>query len=760
MSTNLEGIVARIRDVRARKRPETEQKLRKTEALLAALRDTREKASAVAARHPELAAALQGVSFNGAENRLVEARTLCETALTRLRRESINIAVAGKARQGKSQILQKLTGLGDLQIPTGDGGFCTASRSIIHNGDTPSATVHYLTEVEMLNRKVYPSFAPVGTEWGVGLDWRPATLSAFIDADLPTSQEVKARGATSTAMDYWTKVLALQGDLRDGRLRSLLGTPPERLTDMNAIRDYLVKDGGQTTYQTVDYVEIVTPFPDELPMGMTVYDIPGLDDPTPGIRETMLKSVSEDADIVFFIRLPASTGDAWFGVDETALDLLRGIYPTDEVDINDWVQVVLNHWPEKDNLKNAESLKAAAKEKWGLEAVICNCGSEEEVRQMVDDNIEALVKQAGRLDDLRIRQADEAFAAALKATRALLEALRNATGDVLAQESGFDIRLRFKRFMRDLRVPFREKRDPEFRDEVQDEIRNILSRHFEMLERRLNELYEANDQADAFPDELPVFSRERLSDEFGGGEGSDMAVDIAVRNQGAAVLKLIRERLTECCREMVERYYECVLETGFKPNAALNRISSVDGENASARARLERFREAIGDTGPYPSLETALEDLLRFELTFDATILPVVYAIPDFDDFNPDRKGADELNDVKRYLREQLGTAKERADALFDWLRQKSEGIVAEIASDSESSPLERIAGHVGNMMGANYDAFVFRLIWGDTCWAEWERFADRHKSVFWKDEFDEAMANSQLAKDWGAALAGLAAAL
>ena len=70
MSKNLDGIVARIRDVRAQKRPEIEKNLQKIDALLAAIRDTCGKASAVADRYSGLKTALQSVSFTDAENRL------------------------------------------------------------------------------------------------------------------------------------------------------------------------------------------------------------------------------------------------------------------------------------------------------------------------------------------------------------------------------------------------------------------------------------------------------------------------------------------------------------------------------------------------------------------------------------------------------------------------------------------------------------------------------------------------------------------
>ena len=185
MGKNLDGIVTAIRDKRTQKRPEVEKNLQKIDMLLAALRDTRGRASAVAARYPDLATALQGVSFNDAENNLLEARAACEAALTRLRRDSINIGVAGLSGQGKSQILRMLTGLGDSQIPTGGGSACTAVQSIVHNSREQKAVVHFLTPTGLLEKKVYPSFAEKGSSpFALGIGPRPGTLNQFLGMDL------------------------------------------------------------------------------------------------------------------------------------------------------------------------------------------------------------------------------------------------------------------------------------------------------------------------------------------------------------------------------------------------------------------------------------------------------------------------------------------------------------------------------------------------------------------------------------------------
>ena len=761
MSKNLEGIVASIRDIRAKKRPEVEANLQKIDNLLNALRATRSRADSVAAQYPELKEALRGISFNEAENLLGKARTACEVALVRLRRDSINIGVAGKARQGKSQILQMLTGLGDKQIPTGDGDFCTATLNVVRNGDTKAATVFYLTETNVLTQMVYPSFAPVGTEWGVGLKTPPGSLSTFLSDTYPTSDQVKKDGALSTAQANWIKVLDLQTDLKNDALRAHLGKAPEQISDMDSIRDFLVKDGGQKIYQTVDHVEIVTPFPDNLPTGMTVYDIPGLEDPTAGIKERMLKTVANDADIVFFLRLPASSGDGWGESDGKAFDMLRKVFPTDEVDINDWVQVILNHWPAKGNTKNAEKMRVSAKEKYGIEAVICDCGKQDEVREMVDANIDALVSQAGRIDDLRIRQADEAFRVALAEANALYNALRNASGDVVAQESGFNFERHLLTFMAELRGPLKKDMSPAFREMV----REVLARHFKKAETRLENLYAENADVKDFPPELPVFSKVRIKNEFDAGYGPAGVIEKTVRNQREAVLKLLRDQLTECCGELVARYYDCIVETGFNPNPSLNRVSSVSNGDGSSKERLDRFLSAIRTNGSYDSIESAIEGLLRFRLSFDETVLPAIYGIPDLDDFNPELprevkdEGSHELDDIKTYIGG-LHDSEKQTEAFFNWLRLKSESILSCVTSGSDSSPLAIVSEHVANTMRANFDAFVFRFIWGDTTENEWRRFADHNKAVFWKEEFDKAAANSKLAQEWQAALSSLAAAL
>ena len=761
MSKNLDGIVAAIRDKRAQKRPEVETNLNKIDALLAALRDTRARASTVAARYPDLSMALQGVSFNDAENNLLKARAACEAALTRLRRESINIGVAGKARQGKSQILQMLTGLGDKQIPTGNGGFCTASRSIVHNRDGKSATIHYLTESALLTQKIYPSYAPKGSsDVALGLSPRPVSVAAFISNELPTVPDTESE----EALINWEKVCKLQSDLRaNPALVGRLGAAPEPVP-LDSVRDYLVKDKGETNYQVVDYVEIVTPFDTDLPKGMTVYDLPGLEDPSPGIRETMLKCVSEDADIVFLLRMPKNTGDDWDKADLRTMTELKEIYPNGEVLPKDWIQLVLNldKRPDSHNENNVNRMAEKAPRRFS--PVICDCGSKDAVREMVDANIDSLVSQAGRIDDLRIRQAGEAFATAQNEVRSLYERLHGQTGNMLASQPALQKLLKgWKRdFMGNLRDPFGTDKTASFKTSVQ----TVLEAAFADAEQALEKLYDDCDDDAEFPPDFPAFSKKRLLGEFKQSHGPEEVENLAVRNQREAVLSLLRSKLSKCCDDLIGSYFDCVVETAIDPNPPLCQIAPPCSDGTeSSRQRLERLLAELrqSECGPYSVLDPAVSDLLKFTLSFDTSILPAIVGIKDLDDFDPTIHGGDldvNLKSWNKSLGEEPADKVQKADATFNWLKMKSESILSKVTSGSDSSPLTSITEHVVNTMKANFKTFEFRLIWGDGCEDDWNRFIEENKHRLWPAEFEAAMANSQVAKDWSAALESLRVAL
>ena len=80
-----------------------------------------------------------------------------ENLKTKLSRETLNIGVVGRMRQGKSQLLQSLTGLTDAEIPTSAEGVCTRILSkVFHqpNGSRNEVEFHSPNSAILIMRMI------------------------------------------------------------------------------------------------------------------------------------------------------------------------------------------------------------------------------------------------------------------------------------------------------------------------------------------------------------------------------------------------------------------------------------------------------------------------------------------------------------------------------------------------------------------------------------------------------------------------------
>lgn len=757
MSTNLDKLVEGIRSKRSEKLPQAKARLEKLKAAKKAVLTTRTRAAAVAANNPDLQAKLNGVRYEAVLQLLDVAISTTQQAFDRLDRPSIHIGVAGKSRQGKSQILQMLTGLADQQIPTGDGMPCTAARSIIHNVSMTAAKVHYLTKDGILEKKVYPSYAPKGTsKFALGFPTpRPASLEVFLSMSLPTVDT--SDGTSTSAETNWKKVENLQKDLRaHPELVSKLGAAAEDI-DITHVRDYIVKDNGEVLHNVVDRIEMWTPFDIGLPEGLTVYDLPGLGDPTPGIREDMLKSLKKEADVVLFMRkaVPDGEGEYWHHEDDDAFDDMKSIYSVEDVKPAEWIQLVLNLDSRNGhvNARNTENLrKTVAK---GFVPVVCDCGSKDAVRAMINENFERLVGNVARIDDLRIRQADVDYSAAMDEVRAVYRRLREASADIVAQQSGFDFKRHFKEFKSDLRDPLK-KELKDLSPELMTSITEILKANFDAVANRMAELYDAYDAKDKFPEEFPIFTKKYLAVCFGESNAPTDPVGISVRTQREALFKLYRSILEGCCERLDAVYFENVVAKVFENKAVCMVTRDSISADASPREKIDAFAKLLNADGRLPTLASAVSGLQSFGLKFESAVLPALYGIPAFSDFNPESHSP-ELDDVSNNICE-ASTKEDRAEILYAWQRYRCEAILSSATSGTEKSPLTIVSNYVSNIMQANFSSFIFSFIWGDDCEDEWERLTRSNQSIFWKEEFETAERNSAITRDWNAALSELRA--
>ncbi len=275
---------------------------------------------------------------------------------TRLRRDHLVVGVVGRARQGKSRLLQSITGLGPDVIPDGDRTHCTGVRSTLAHraGVEPHAEVFLHTERSFLDEVVAPYHAEL-PELG------PAPRS--LDAWTRPAEKERLVGSRGAKIQHLQRAFDLLP-----RYRALLGAPSPRKVPLPEVRRWVAQtsENGDVVFaehMAVREVVVTCSFPHPELARLSVVDMPGLGDTGVGDEARLLHTLGHAVDAVLFVRLPKALGDHWADVDLSLYDLARRALP--ELPIERWSAFVLNRTAlgsgHGDNLKNCEDLARGAK---------------------------------------------------------------------------------------------------------------------------------------------------------------------------------------------------------------------------------------------------------------------------------------------------------------------------------------------------------------------------------------------------------------
>ena len=259
--------------------------------------------------------------IDGVELERVAAEALAALAVTRARvsRHTVNIGVSGRARNGKSTLLQSLSGLDDDQIPTGRGQPVTAVRSRIFHSDTARGarlTMH--SAVSFCTEVVGPYFQVLG------LAREPRSIAEFSGFDLPAA----VRDLSPEHVDRLRPVL-----VRLQEMQSSLSTYQHLLTgevhevDLAELRVWVAYPApGQgepdRRYLAVRDAVVTTAFPISEVGELGLLDLPGLGEMVPKAEEHHLAGLENDVDFVIVVKRPTDTNAMWSTEDQGSLDLI------------------------------------------------------------------------------------------------------------------------------------------------------------------------------------------------------------------------------------------------------------------------------------------------------------------------------------------------------------------------------------------------------------------------------------------------------
>lgn len=340
----------------------------------------------------------------------------------RFSKDGIRIGVLGLARQGKSTILQSLSGLDSRLIPKDNGLHCTAATSFITSSqqDRITAIVKFHSRDTFFSNTILPYFKELN------LSPVPKNLAEFEVSPLPplhlndsaaTAQYKKLNEYHHHAAEY-----------------SYLLTGITKQIGIEEISEYVVHhDANQILvykHLAVEHVEISCPFPHAKAEKLTLIDMPGIGDVSIINESKRLKKLVAMVDFLLFVRKPDPLGDSWSPVDLYLYNACnKAITDLDipNLNIQDNSFLVLNHvkiTPTADNLGNCNAMQAAI-ESHGmkfLETAILDCTDQRTVSNKVFGEVSSFINKINDLDDQIIARSRENISAILKRIKQMVNA--------------------------------------------------------------------------------------------------------------------------------------------------------------------------------------------------------------------------------------------------------------------------------------------------------------------------------------------------
>lgn len=362
---------------------------------------------------------------------------------TRFSRDTINIGVVGRARMGKSRLLQSLSGLSTAEIPDGNRLHCTGVRSTIYHNPYVETygEVFFHTEQTFLDEVIAPYYKELE------LGSCPLSIEEFAGNPLPDFSDLSKGYADPRAKYEHLKKYHSSFD----KYRQLLLTSSPLRISKEQIREYVSQhtpDGNKLyNYLAVREVKITCKFPNTSAGKIALVDMPGLGDTGIGDEDRLIKILGQDIDMVLFVRMPKSTGDYFADVDVRLYDTARTSLSRLPIDL--WSFMLLNRTSKQsengDNYNNCRDLADTIGEKHikVLRTIIADCSDMDSVNNdILDKVLDYLVENITELDNKYASSCQDS----LKQLQNLINAEVDKCGKVFEKVKGKDNEARlFKR---------------------------------------------------------------------------------------------------------------------------------------------------------------------------------------------------------------------------------------------------------------------------------------------------------------------------
>lgn len=560
---------------------------------------------------------VESASAEEALKKVAEAMKALSELHIRFDRETINISVVGRAGQGKSRLLQSISGVDNAIIPADSGGDCTGAKSVICNAAGKlHAVIHFYTPIELLEQ-VQKYLDALGFERTLG------SVSQIEHIDLGRFNEEKL---TNRQQSYFER-LSMYVEHYEEYIDFLNTTKDVDKPDdiRKYVAQYLLDGTKVYNFLAVKEVKIFTPFNYADAGKIMLVDTIGLGDTAIGLREKMIDTMVNDSDAAIMLRRPDKERDGIRDEDNELYDLINERMKGR--DLEKWLFYVLNIYG--DNAKTGKNLYEQLMRKFGksLKAAFIkciDCADQTAVeKDLIVPMLELLSKNLSEVDNCLIVSANmvlekchEEFYALSSKIKALADS--NFKKDLSAGglfDTLYEDELQLARKLEELNRLYKDhdRKCVEIEDEVKKTILHVANECPE-YDNILSELKSGKSEAH------PSSVYERLCDHFRAALSDKF--DELNRTTIVHLQEGIKRDIIEVLRS----------EEGGHLNAVpLN----TDSDNPDSMEWMEAFiNERLDD---FPLVKEAFENILNYRLNIEGML--EYYVNTSLECMDPEEKG-------------------------------------------------------------------------------------------------------------------------
>ena len=270
----------------------------------------------------DLSAQLATVSTDDFYREYKNSLTELNLLKARFSREEVNISFVGKARQGKSLVLQRISGLEGDVIPSSDGTHCTGARSIISNDPNSEVTA----KIDFYTEREYVDIVNTYIEEIFKGDIQPVFSAAEINRLNLKQMRSRIAYDQEALFERLEKYVNHVDEFLD-KFGSQVTISKYKIESY--VAQYSSKDHGRKyyTYLGVKQADIHAPFPCKQCGHIVLVDTIGAGDMALGIEKDMIAAV-QNSDAIILVLCPNPGADIMFKDEYDLMPLIaRAVTP-------------------------------------------------------------------------------------------------------------------------------------------------------------------------------------------------------------------------------------------------------------------------------------------------------------------------------------------------------------------------------------------------------------------------------------------------